>query len=513
MQEAYQLDSTDRVLQKTPCSFDVSVWEFFWPLLYGAQLVVALPEGHRDSAYLVKLIVEQQITTLHFVPSMLGAFLEERNVETCRSLRRVICSGETLPFEFQRRFFDRLGADLHNLYGPTEAAVDVTYWVCKREGPLQMVPIGRPIANIQIYLLDAQLNPVPIGVQGELYIGGIGVGRGYLNRPELTAERFIPNVFTMEPKARLYKTGDLARYLPDGNIEFLGRIDHQVKIRGFRIELGEVEAVLDLHPAVRESIVIAHEDMTGDKRLVAYVALQRGQTATVADLRSHVTKQLPMYMVPSAFVLLDSLPVTPNGKVNRRALHSPEFGKHTVEGLEELYVAPVLTVHHQLVHIWEELLNVRPIGIRDNFFDLGGHSLLAARMVARIEQVCGKKLSFSTLFAEQTIEHLANALQERDDTHTQVLAPLVTVQASGSKRPFFFLHGDWTGSAFYCLKLARYLGPDQPFYALEPYRFDSQFVPPTFEEMTAAHFRVAARCSARRSLPAGGLLQWGVGGL
>ena len=249
MQDTYRLTPSDRVLQKTPFSFDVSVWEFFWPLLTGATLVVALPGGHKDGAYLANLIRKEKITTIHFVPSMLSAFLEQGELESsCASLKRVICSGERLPFELQQRFFSLLPAELHNLYGPTEAAVDVTYWACERESRLRTVPIGRPIANTQIHILDQHLQPAPIGVPGELHIGGIGLARGYHNRPELTAEKFIPDPFRSEPGARLYKTGDLARYLPDGAIEYLGRLDHQVKIRGFRIELGEIESVLASSP-------------------------------------------------------------------------------------------------------------------------------------------------------------------------------------------------------------------------------------------------------------------------
>jgi amino acid adenylation domain-containing protein len=271
MQDSYPLDGNDRVLQKTPYSFDVSVWEFFWPLMTGACLVVARPEGHKDPNYLMSLIREQQITTLHFVPSMLRIFLESEGAGHCTSLRRVFCSGEALPFELQERFFQVLGAELYNLYGPTEAAVDVTYWHCTPNGTRSIVPIGRPIWNTQIYILDRSLLPVPVGVAGELHIGGIGLARGYLKRPELTAEKFIPDPFSPEPGARLYKTGDLARFLPDGNVEYLGRIDHQVKIRGFRIELGEIESTLDNHPGVRQSVVMAREDEPGDKRLVAYL--------------------------------------------------------------------------------------------------------------------------------------------------------------------------------------------------------------------------------------------------
>lgn len=271
MQDQYGLTQADKVLQKTPFSFDVSVWEFFWPLLVGARLMVAEPGGHRDAAYLVKLIREQGITVLHFVPSMLRAFLEESGAERCHSLRHVICSGEALPYDLQEQFFRSLSAQLHNLYGPTEAAVDVTHWTCRRHDERKIVPIGRPVANTQIYILDQRLQPTPIGVPGELYIGGVQVGRGYHNRPELTAEKFIPDPFSGGPEARLYKTGDLCRWLADGAIEYLGRMDFQVKIRGFRIELGEIEEALRQHPGVREAIVVAREDTPGDKRLVGYV--------------------------------------------------------------------------------------------------------------------------------------------------------------------------------------------------------------------------------------------------
>jgi amino acid adenylation domain-containing protein len=271
MQSAYGLNSTDRVMQKTPYSFDVSVWEFFWPLMTGACLVVAKPDGHKDPNYLIELIRQQGITTMHFVPSMLRIFLEAEGVESCTSLRRIICSGEALPFELQQRFFERLKAELHNLYGPTEAAVDVSFWQCLPNPASTVVKIGKPVWNTQLYVLDSHLQPVPIGVPGELHIGGVQLARGYLKRPELTAEKFIPDPFSSEAGARLYKTGDLARFMPEGNIEYLGRIDHQVKLRGFRIELGEIETTLDGHPGVMQSVVMAREDIPGDKRLVAYV--------------------------------------------------------------------------------------------------------------------------------------------------------------------------------------------------------------------------------------------------
>jgi len=271
MQDQYGLREADKVLQKTPFSFDVSVWEFFWPLLAGARLVVAEPGGHRDPAYLVKLIREQGITVLHFVPSMMRVFLEEPGVEGCESLRHVICSGEALPYDLQEEFFRLLPSQLHNLYGPTEAAVDVTHWTCRRGDERKVVPIGRPVANTQIYILDRHLKPVPMGVAGELHIGGVQVGRGYHRRSELTAEKFIPDPFSTDPKARLYKTGDLCRWLADGAVEYLGRMDFQVKIRGFRVELGEIESVLRSHPEVREAVVLARQDTPGDPRLVAYI--------------------------------------------------------------------------------------------------------------------------------------------------------------------------------------------------------------------------------------------------
>ena len=271
MQAAYALNGSDRVLQKTPYSFDVSVWEFFWPLITGACLVVARPDGHKDPDYLVDLVVAQGITTMHFVPSMLRIFIEAEGVGRCTSVRRVICSGEALPFDLQQRFFERLSAELHNLYGPTEASVDVTYYHCTTESGRSIVPIGKPIWNTQIYILDRYLRPVPIGVPGELHIGGVGLARGYLKRPELTEEKFIPDPFAKHAGARLYKSGDLARFLPDGNIEYLGRLDFQVKLRGFRIELGEIEAALLQHPAVRQSVVLAREDEPGMHRLVAYL--------------------------------------------------------------------------------------------------------------------------------------------------------------------------------------------------------------------------------------------------
>ncbi len=405
MQETYRLTADDRVLQKTPYSFDVSVWEFFWPLITGASLVVARPEGHKDPAYLVDIIARERITTLHFVPSMLQIFLQAEGLNRCHALRRVFCSGEALPYEVQQKFFELCSAELHNLYGPTEAAVDVTYWGCRADYSRALVPIGRPIANTQIYLLDKSLQPVPIGIAGELHIGGVGLARGYLNRPDLTSEKFICDPFSNKSGARLYKTGDLARFLPDGNIEYLGRIDHQVKIRGFRIELGEIEAALDRHPEVRQSVVLAREDQPGNKRLVGYI-LPEGTAPAVEDLRTHLSTSLPEFMVPSAFVMMQSFPLSANGKVNRNALPVPEYGRPE----EHIYIAPRNETEERIAAIWSQVLHV-PVGANDDFFALGGHSLLAAQVISRLRQAFDVEIPLKAMFESPKLESLAARIQ------------------------------------------------------------------------------------------------------
>ena len=404
MQEAYPLTSSDRIVQKTPFSFDVSVWEFFWPLLTGARIFVAIPEGHKDRTYLVNLISQQRITTIHFVPSMLQVFLQESNLENCSCLKRVFCSGEALPLELTQRFFSKLECELHNLYGPTEAAIDVTFWQCQPQDNLERVPIGRPIANTQIYILDKHLQPVPIGVVGELYIGGDGLARGYLNRPKLTQERFIPNPFSGFDSERLYKTGDLARYLSDGNIEFLGRIDHQVKIRGFRIELGEIEAVLSQHLGVRETVVEAREDEQDSKCLVAYTVFELDQAPTISELRHFLGKKLPSYMLPSALVLLDALPLTPSGKVDRKALPAPEALRPE---LPVGYSMPQTEAEQAIAKVWQKVLKIEKIGVHDNFFELGGHSLLLVQINSKLRELFNTDLSLIEMFRYPTISALA----------------------------------------------------------------------------------------------------------
>ena len=342
--------------RRPPLHHRGEAWEFFWPLLTGARLIVARPGGHQDPAYLASVIASEKITTLHFVPSMLQAFLMEPDLEEkCASLKHVVLSGEALSLELQERFFARFPdptVQLHNLYGPTEAAIDVTFWECQRGSKQWSVPIGRPIANTQISILNPAMQPTPIGVPGELYIGGVGLARGYHHRPELTAEKFIHDLSSTQDSARLFKTGDLARYRADGAIEFLGRLDNQVKIRGFRIELGEIEAELSQHSAIKEVVVVAREDTPGNKRLAAYlVANPDAMHPSVEDLRTYLKEKLPSYMIPAVFMYLDIMPLNPNGKVDRKALPAPDTAR---PDLEAAYIAPSTPTEQRLVDIWTE---------------------------------------------------------------------------------------------------------------------------------------------------------------
>jgi amino acid adenylation domain-containing protein len=456
MQAEYGLAADDRVLQKTPFSFDVSVWEFFWPLITGATLVIAKPGGHQDPSYLVRTIAEERITTLHFVPSMLAAFLEERDLARCAPLwrlRRVLCSGEALPPELVARFCERMpaGIELHNLYGPTEAAVDVSYWACGTVGTTRMgsasmgaasigdlsagpsaagsasrgsipasmgsIPIGRPVANTRLHVVDRDGQPAPPGVHGELLIGGVQLGRGYHRRPELTAERFVPDPFAGElgvPGARLYRTGDLARLRPDGAIDFLGRIDHQVKVRGFRIELGEIEAALGALPAVRDCAVAVCQDEAFGAQLVAYVVPAAGTLGEpeIDALREALAARLPEHMVPSLFVGLAALPLSPNGKLDRKALPRPAAGLPDAGELDDL-AAPRGAVEAELARIWCGILGLERVGVRKSFFHLGGHSLSATRMLARVRDAFGVELPLPVVFERRTIEGLARAIAER----------------------------------------------------------------------------------------------------
>ncbi|MDQ0073669.1 amino acid adenylation domain-containing protein [Variovorax boronicumulans] len=404
MQDTYHLSQENTVLHKAPFGFDVSVWEMFWPLTAGARLVVANPGDHRDPARLVELIQRHQITTLNFVPSMLQAFLAHKDIESSTRLQHIICGGEAMPAETQKETLQRLhGATLQNLYGPTETTIHVTRWTCRDDGQ-SLVPIGQPISDTQCHILDAELNQVPRGVAGELYLGGVSLARGYLNKPGLSAERFVANPFGAGD--RLYRTGDLVRWNTEGQIEYLGRIDHQVKIRGFRIELGEIEAQILAQPAVREAVVVAREGAAGAS-LVAYIAAHAQQAVDTAALREQLGQVLPDYMVPRAVVVLEALPLNANGKVDRKALPEPEG-----LGRASTYEAPEGHVARTLAAIWSEVLQVEQVGLHDNFFDLGGHSLLLIRAHRLLEDRLQGSFPLVNLFKYPTVESLARWIEQ-----------------------------------------------------------------------------------------------------
>ncbi|HVR99167.1 MAG TPA: amino acid adenylation domain-containing protein, partial [Thermoanaerobaculia bacterium] len=399
-QQVYRLDETDAVLQKASFGFDFSVWECFAPLWAGARLVLAEPGRQGDGPYLVRVLREHRVTFVHFVPSMLAAFLAEEGVETCDSLRQVFSGGEALTPELRDRTLARLPAAFDNQYGPTETSVDVTRWTCAPGQDPHRVPIGRPIANAQLYVVDPELRPVPAGVAGELLVGGAGVTRGYLRRPGLTAERFIPDPFGGVPSARLYRTGDLVRWLPDGTVDFLGRIDHQVKVRGLRIELGEIESALVALPGIRQAVVVARES-----RLIAYVV-----GSVVADeLRKSLRERLPDYMVPAVFVALPALPLNASGKVDRKALPAPEQPGAREEG----YVAPRTREEEILAGVWAQVLRLPRVGMNDNFFELGGDSILSIQIVSRARQA-GLLFTVREIFEHQTVAGLARHVTVTD---------------------------------------------------------------------------------------------------
>ncbi len=463
MQAEYRLDAEDRVLQKTPSGFDVSVWEFFWPLSFGAALVMARPEGHRDPEYLAEVIRRERITTIHFVPSMLQLFLEEPAAARCPSLRNVICSGEALPADLAERFRTTLGAtaSLHNLYGPTEASVDVTYWECVAEPGAYTVPIGYPVWNTRVHVLGPDLREVAPGETGELYLAGVQLARGYLGRPALTSERFVADPGG-PAGSRMYRTGDLARRRESGAIEYVGRVDHQVKIRGVRIELGEIEAAFATLPGIAQSTVIIREDRPGDRRLVGYLVPEPGEPADPVAVRARLAGLLPEYMVPSAVVVLDTFPLTPNGKLDRAALPAPS-GARAPEAVGRKAASPREAL---LCELFAEVLGLDEVGADEDFFALGGHSLLATRLVGRIRTATGAVLGARGLFEAPTPEALARRLEDPDRTEEDrpPLLPAVRPErvplSYGQRRLWFLSRMDDIPPATYHIPLAQRLtGP------------------------------------------------------
>jgi amino acid adenylation domain-containing protein len=493
---SFGLGPQDRLLQTTPFGFDASVWELFAPLLSGGTLVMLDPGASFDPMRMAAAILAERITAIQFVPSILDFFLGAGAANECGSLRFVAAGGEALRPAVMERFFHDFGLEfaLRNLYGPTEASVYATSWQCQPGEAV--VPIGRPIANTLIYVLDERLRPVPVGAPGELCIGGVGVARGYLNRPELTAERFVADPF--RAGERVYRTGDVARYRQDGIIEFLGRQDDQVKIRGNRIELGEVEVVILEHPAVRQAVVVRHDDPQGQPRLVAYIVGEDEHPApTSAELVAHVMGRLPTVMIPSAFVTVHAIPLTANVKLDRKALPAPEGTPRSSAS----FVAPRSETEQRLARSWARRLGVDQVGVNDDFFELGGHSLLAVRLLMDVEREFDVKVELTTLF--ETVVTVAGMAALVDATRARQAGrddgrSTVSSKATWSRPPLFFVHpGE---SALVTLRhFTSVLGPNQPVVALLPERNGARFDPSrSIDDLAAAMLH-----TMRETQPAG----------
>lgn len=505
MREHYGFGADDRVLQKTPATFDVSVWEFFLPLLCGATLVLAAPQAHRDPGELARLIRGEAITTAHFVPSMLDAFLAAP-ASAGLQLRRVFTSGEALDATLRDRFHARVQAGLHNLYGPTEAAVDVSYWPAPAEDRSRPVPIGFPVWNTRLYVLDARMQPQPIGVAGDLYLGGVQLARGYLGRDDLTAERFLEDPFL--PGQRIYRTGDVARWRADGAVEYLGRSDHQVKLRGLRIELGEIESALRDVPGVDRAEVLLRQEGPGEARLVAYVP---AACADAASLRAHLCSRVPDYMVPSAFVGVDAWPVTANGKLDRAALPPPPQGGTGGRPARTPLEQELATVFAQA------LGRTEPVSVDADFFSLGGDSLSAVHLLLAIEQRWRCELGLGAVFAHPTVAALALRIAEPPASVDHALGPVITLAAgdaanaeAAARAPLFVLHPAG-GIAWNYRALARALQPVRAVHGLQSPALDpAQTLPASIEAMANDYVQ---RVIALQPHGPVHLLGWSVGGI
>jgi aspartate racemase len=484
----YALQSADRVLQFASLSFDVNAEEVYPTLLSGATLVLGNETALADYTKFSAFVASEQVTVLNLPSPYWHEWVGElvqTGTKPPSTLRLVVVGSDRTSARILATWREMVGDGVRwcNAYGSTEVTITNTIYESPHGQSVPggtTVPIGRPIANTTLYILDKYLNPVPLGVPGELYIGGAGLAQGYLNRAELTQEKFVRHPF--EAGERLYRTGDLVRYLPDGNVEILGRIDHQVKIRGFRIELGEIEALLNQQPGVAKGLVIVREDSPGDKRLTAYVVPVRDQEPEIGSLRAALSEKLPEYMLPAAYVMLEALPLTPNGKIDLKALPEPE---HNRQDTGETFVAPADELELQLAKIWERTLKVQPIGVNDNFFALGGHSLMAVQIFAQIEKIFKQNLPLATLFQAPTIAQLANLM--RDSGWEPSWDSLVPIQPNGSNPPLFCIHAVG-GNILSLSSLAKHLGPDQPFYGLQSKGLDGKPVPPTRLEETAAYY-------------------------
>lgn len=479
------LKPSDRIAQASNASFDAATFEIWGAFLNGACVVGVSKDIALSPRRFAEELRDQQISVMFLTTALFNQIA--RDVPAAfGSMRQLMVGGEAVDPQLFKVVLDQGAPErLLNVYGPTETTTFATWQLVTAVAEDAVsIPIGRPISNTYIRILDQYLNAVPVGVDGQIYIGGPGLAREYLGRPDLTSEKFIPDPYSADRTARLYKTGDTGRYLADGSIEYIGRLDQQVKIRGFRIELTEIEALLNQHAGVRESVVLARADVPGEKRLVAYLVPAPGADHNTVELRRHLQEKLPEYMVPAIFVFLDSLPLSPNGKVERKLLPAP--GEERPE-LEKAFVAPRTEVETRLTAIWEKALAVRPIGIQDNFFELGGHSLLAVRLFAQIEKAFGHKLPLAILFQAPTIERLAQEIQEQ--ALSESWSALVPIQPSGSKQPIFCVHAVG-GNVLEYHELARHLGPDQPFYGLQSLGLDGKQAPLTcIEEMAACYLK------------------------
>ncbi len=472
MQQAFPCDATDAVIQKTPVGFDASVWEFFAPLLAGGRLVMARPDGHRDPAYLLTTIREQRVTVLQVVPSLLRLLIESGELATCAGLRRVFCGGEVLTPELVKSFLAASEARLINLYGPTEVTIDATSWAVPPSAFDGQVSIGRPVANTSAYVLDAEDQFVPIGTSGELYLGGAGVASGYLNRPELTAERFPPDLF--QPGQTMYRTGDQVRWRSDGNLEYQGRLDHQIKLRGLRVELGEIEAALAAAPGVAAAAAAVHGRAGGDQSLAGYVVFSADAARNLDQVDAAIRRVLPAYMVPACVIAIEALPLLPNGKLDRQALPLPgppdRLGGPAPRSPLELTIAGLMAA----------VLGRPLLGREDDFFRAGGHSLLAMRLLGRLRTDAAPALSLQAIFDHPTPASLARFIEHHERGETAALGrrrssggrdhspDILEVHPVGTRRPFFMVHGDVVGGGFYCRLIARAGGDDLPLYAFPP---------------------------------------------
>jgi amino acid adenylation domain-containing protein len=488
MWEAYPFGAEEVSCQKTALSFVDSVWELFGALLKGVPTVIIPDEDVKDARRLVRTLADERVTRIVLVPSLLRSMLDAAP-ELGQSLPRLklcVSSGEALPLELCQRFLRSAPqAVLLNLYGSSEVSADATFFDTRKlKQDASFVPVGSPLDGVTVHILNEKLEPVGDGESGEIYVGGVCLARGYLNRPDLTAERFVAD--PLGSGHRLYKTGDLGRLLPDGEIEFLGRADNQVKIRGFRIELAEIETALNEHEAVGQSVVVVREDASGNRRLMAYwVAKDAQKTATIKELREFLAAKLPDYMLPSGFVHLESLPLTPSGKVDRLALAATSPDPVPAHPPGTPLESPRTSIESELKEIWEGLLGVSPIGIRDNFFELGGDSLLAVGMLLEVQDTLGKNIPLSALIHEGTIEHLAKVI----DAHTpeKKWSSLVEIQPLGDRTPLFFMH-PIGGEVFGYGTLARYLGDNRPFYGIQARGLDGLEEPFTDMQAMAAHY-------------------------